>query len=170
MKCLSGNRPYTRIPQDVNTGNLGLEKAAVVRTTSIINTSTAAYSLPGPSHFPYASRSLSHLTGCKWGQMLWKRFAALFSVYNKKPQIKAFLKSALYEQRRLSCSIELKVVLIKWRQLIEFAWTSQAIKIWGSHPSLQGLKCPSSHIWTADSVNDNSWLRFAWWVHSIAAF
>lgn len=53
--------------------------------------------------------------------MLWKWFAALFSVYNKKPQIKAFLKSVLYEQRRLSCSVELKVALIKWLQLTEFA-------------------------------------------------
>lgn len=92
MKCLSGNRPYPRIPQDVSTGNLGLEKAAVVRTTCITNAAIAAYSLPGPNHSPYASWPLSHLTGWKWGQMLWKWFVPLFSVYYKKAQMTAFLK------------------------------------------------------------------------------
>lgn len=142
MKCLSGNRPYPRIPQDVNTGNLRLEKAAVVRTTCIINASIAAYSLSGPNHSPYASRPLSHLTGCKWGQMLWKWFAALLFVYNKKPQMKVFLKSALYEQRKmpkLQCWIKGGVdqtAAVDWlhRQ------TRPAKSV--SHSSLQGPRCP----------------------------
>lgn len=143
MKCLSGNRPYPRIPQDVNTGNFGLEKAAVVRTTRIINASLAAYSLPGPNHSPYASRPLSHLTVCKWGQKLRKWFAALFSVYNKKPQMKAFLKSALYEQRCPSCSTELKAVLIKLLQ-VDWLCTDKPGQwsLRGSHSSPEGLRRP----------------------------
>lgn len=43
-----------------------------------------------------------------------------FPVYNKKLQIKAFLESALFQQRCLNCSVELKVVLIKLGQLTGF--------------------------------------------------
>lgn len=43
--------------------------------------------------------------------------------------MKAFLKSALYEQRCLSCGVELKVVLIKLLQLTDFAWPNQASEI-----------------------------------------
>lgn len=41
-----------------------------------------------------------------------------------------------------------------------------------SHSSPQGLRCSPllSCFWTADSVNDNSWLTYAWCLHSIAAF
>lgn len=167
MKCLSGNRPYPRIPQDVNTGNLRLEKAPVVRTTCIINASIAAYSLSGPNHSPYASRPLSHLTGCKWGQMLWKWIAALLSVYNKKPQMKVFLKSALYEQRKmpkLQCWIKGGVdqtAAVDWLCTDKPGQRS----LWAIHPCKD-----QDALWRADLVNDNSWLIFAWCVHSIAAF
>lgn len=43
--------------------------------------------------------------------------------------MKAFLKSALCEQRCLSCSVELKVVLIKLLQLTDFAQTNQASEV-----------------------------------------
>jgi len=58
--------------------------------------------------------------------------------------MKAFLKSALHEQRCLSCSAELKVVLIKLLPLTDFARTNEASEVCEPFISAK-TKMPSSH-------------------------
>lgn len=168
MKCLSGNRPYPRIPQDVSPGNLGLEKAAVVRTTCITNAATAAYSLPGPSHSPYASRPLSHLTGWKWGQMLWKWFVPLFYVYYNRPKWKHFWSSTIWAKMpKLKCikdGVD-QTAAVDWPCTNKPGqWSQWAIHVCKDWDALL------SHTWAADLVHDNTWLTFVRYSHSIAAF
>lgn len=52
-----------------------------------------------------------------------------FPIRDKKPQMKAFLESALYQQRCLNCNVELKAVLIKLLQVTDFAQTKQSISL-----------------------------------------
>ena len=58
--------------------------------------------------------------------------------------MKAFLKSALYEQRCLSCTVELKVALIKLLRLTDFAQTNQASEVCEPFISAR-TKMPFSH-------------------------
>lgn len=168
MKCLSGNRPYPRIPQDVSTGNLGLEKAAVVRTTCITNAAIAAYSLPGPTtllmlHGLSPTRQAENEVKCS-GNGLCHSFLCI----TKRPKWKHFWSSTIWAKMpKMKCCIEGGVnqtAAVDWLCTDKPGQSSQwAIHVCKDRDAL-------SHTWAADLVNDNMWLTFARCTHPIAAF
>lgn len=162
LKFLSGNRPYPEILQDVK------HRKSQVRESCCCQDNTYhkcfhCCALPDwsqPLSFCFMA-SFPH-DRLQMRSNALETVCSTFPVYNKKLQIKAFLESALFQQRCLNCSVELKVVLIKLGQLTGFPQANQDRNIYevATH-CCKHQAFHLSYILMAGSVHDNPQLIFA---------